>query len=140
MKSVQSFVISVFFGALLLFIILNIVVSQYFPSFLYTFTLEQSTGVVEYYRRARALSVFPKMFSQVQDQYADMYDFITDLDAKRRAKIEAYEAQLEINTSSRDLHLLLAQLYQQEGNMERAQYHLHQAQTIDPQVTPFQTE
>ncbi|MCA9371776.1 hypothetical protein KC726_02655 [Candidatus Woesebacteria bacterium] len=140
MKSFHAALSVIGIGLLLLFVVLNIIFSQYMPGYYYSFVNGDQQAVVEYFRRARRIPFFvenilPQTFDRFEQNIKEIYAF----DFQREQTIAEYENVLKLNPSSRDVHLILAELYAADGNSEQAQFHLHQAQNIDPKAVPFQS-
>ena len=120
---------------LLLFLILNVYLSQTISPLYEKLTNNDKKATIEYLKKIKTLPYFKtelKKFTNIFGQSIVKEVFFDD--EQRKIKIKKLEEALKKNPKSRDVLISLAILYQEDGNERLAKEYFKKAKEIDPMI------
>lgn len=121
------------FGALGLFLILNIFFSQVVSPLYVGLTNEERPAAIYFLRNYLNQPGFPIVFAIFKNIYGrGIEDEIYVQERAQKQLIKNLEQILQKNPKSRDVLYSLFLLYKQVGNEERSSYYLRLAKEVDP--------
>lgn len=121
-------------AVLLTFLVLNIVASQLVDPLYARVVKEEPEAEYEFFSVVRKLPVFTQIYPSMDEIFEQYRTRLEIQDNKRKEQIEELESYLEQNPKSRDIFLVIASLYEQEGNVEQSRIYYEKAREIDPSL------
>jgi len=121
--------------SLLLFLILNVYLSQTISPLYEKLTNNDKKAIIDYLKKIKTLPHFKtelKKFTNIFGQSIVKEVFFDD--EQRKIKIKKLEEALKKNPKSRDVLMSLAILYQEDGNERLAKEYFKKAKEIDPMI------
>lgn len=123
------------YGAILIFILLNILSSQTVSSLFFGFSQGKKEESVDFLKKVREEVYFPGLFDRISGYFnEDLNDEVYSETLQRQSKIQELLALLSRNPKARDVLYNLHVLYLLEGEEEIAQDYLKRAQEVDPEI------
>lgn len=127
------FVIPITAFALVLFLILNITVSQLIHPLYYKVANEDGEATVEMLILSKHLPEFKEMLAMQDKIFGPSIESeVFQREIQRNDRIGALEALLQKNPKARDVLYTLYKLYNENGEKGRAREYLDRAKEIDP--------
>lgn len=130
-RGVLSLLIS---SVLLTFLCVNIWASQQIDPLYSKLVREEPEAEYEFFSIARKLPVFTEIYPSMDGTFEQYRTRLEVQDNKRKEQIAQFETYLEQNPKSRDIFLIIASLYEQEGNLDAASEYYQKAREIDPSL------
>jgi len=121
---------------LLLFLILNVYLSQTISPLYEKLTNNDKKATIEYLKKIKTLPYFKtelKKFTNIFGQSIVKEVFFDD--EQRKIKIKKLEEALKKNPKSRDVLMSLAILYQEDGNERLAREYFNKVKEVDPNLS-----
>ena len=121
--------------SLLLFLILNVYLSQTISPLYEKLTNNDKKAIIDYLKKIKTLPHFKtelKKFTNIFGQSIVKEVFFDD--EQRKIKIKKLEEALKKNPKGRDFLINLAILYKEDGNERLAQEYFNKAKEIDPMI------
>lgn len=121
-------------SVLLTFLALNIWASQLIDPLYSRLVKEEPEAEYEFFSAVRKLPVFTQIYPSLSGTFEQYRTRLEVQDSARKEQIAELESYLEQNPKSRDIFLVIAFLYEQEGNFAEAAEYYDQARAIDPSL------
>lgn len=122
------------YGIIVIFMVINIVGSQYVPSIFYDLINGKREALVEIFMRAKNVSQFHILLPEVEQTFSKHSKEVYKESSDRKAQIHSLMTILELNSESPEILYSLHLLYQAEKDIERADMYLQRARMFDPQI------
>lgn len=119
---------------LVMFIVVNIMASQLFPSLFERIISGEENAIISFYAISRDNGLNYKVFNSVENEETMYADDLSSAHRNRQELIVYYESLLQSNPYARDVLYALSILYNQEENIPQADYYMNQARMIDPTI------
>lgn len=123
------------FGALLIFLGYNIIASQNIHPLYFQVVNDNRQAEAIFLKAIRLLPDYNYFYQIARQKYGEIVDREINREAERKkATIANLENILERNPRARDVLFNLAQLYESEGDTEKATLYQERAKAVDPMV------
>jgi hypothetical protein len=132
----NNFYNSIIIISLLLFLILNVYLSQTISPLYEKLTNNDKKATIEYLKKIKTLPYFKtelKKFTNIFGQ--SIVKEVSFDDEQRKIKIKKLEEALKKNPKSRDVLISLAILYQEDGNERLAREYFNKVKEVDPNLS-----
>ena len=125
----------VLYGALSLYLLANIVLSQLISPLYFTFIKQEQQAVVPFLVAVKPLPLFKDKLLLYKDLYGvGIEDAVFNEELRKNTLINNFEQILSINPSARNILYNLFLLYKARGDENRAGKYLQKATQIDPSL------
>jgi|GEM_PF-1316102 len=130
----QTSVKIIAFGAVALFVVMNVWSSQYVPQLFFDLANGGEKSIVQVLIKAKDVPQFEDLFPEIRQVVADNVDAIYKESNDRSVQIKKLEALLQSNPESPEILYALHILYKANKDAVRADVYLQRARMIDPQI------
>ncbi len=123
------------FGALIVFLGYNIIASQNIHPLYFQVINDNRQAEAVFLKAIRLLPDYNYFYQIARQKYGEIVDQEMNREAERKkATIANLESILERNPKARDVLFNLGQLYESEGDIEKATLYRERAIAVDPMV------
>lgn len=120
---------------LLVFLVFNIIFSQFFPSSYFKFANNDRKATVNFLQKITGLPEYQNILKMNYGIYGPaLKTEIFAEESKKKALINNLEQQLTINPKARDVLYSLCKLYLADGDKKQANIYLMRAREVDPSI------
>lgn len=127
-----------FFIGILVFLFLNVFLSQYVPPLYFQFMNDGQNAAAYYLQLIRPLHQFSSELARLSNIYGKgLEDAAYGREIEEKILIQNYEQILQKNPYARDILLRLFSMYIEKGDKKLALEYLQRAKEVDPSLKPF---
>lgn len=123
------------YGALIIYLVANIALSQLISPLYFTFVKKESSAIVPFLVSIKSLPIFDSKLLLYKNLYgAHIEGEVFTEELRKNALINNFERILKINPSARDIYYNLSVLFRARGDEKKSNEYFQKAKMIDPSI------